>query len=125
MTDPMYLKREQRGESREERDYNLLSNWLRFFTELLPPHSSLLSLLGNTKRVSHCEQPQVAWQSHIDYSQFTRCHCEHLKGAWQSHYSLFTFGLKFMTDPTYATPHRFALRGDDFVVGLKFMTDPR
>jgi len=37
------MKREQRGESREERDYNLLSNWLRFFTELLPPLSSLLT----------------------------------------------------------------------------------
>jgi len=44
------MKREQRGESREKRDYNLLSNWLRFFTELLPPLSSLLSLPGNTKK---------------------------------------------------------------------------
>jgi len=62
------MKREQRGESREERDYNLLSNWLRFFTELLPPHSSLLSLLGNTKKECHCEATKLPWQSH--YSLF-------------------------------------------------------
>jgi len=39
------MKREQRGESREEKGLYLISNGSRFFTELLPPHSSLLSLL--------------------------------------------------------------------------------
>jgi len=63
------MKREQRGESREERDYNLLSNLLWFFTELLPPLSSLLSLLGMTKKECHCEHLKGAWQSHFDYNR--------------------------------------------------------
>uniref|UniRef100_A0A7C4Y4Y8 Uncharacterized protein n=1 Tax=candidate division WOR-3 bacterium TaxID=2052148 RepID=A0A7C4Y4Y8_UNCW3 len=91
------MKREQRGESREERDYNLLSNWLRFLQNcsLLSPPSSLLSLLGNTKKVS-LRGNEVA----VAISLFAIRRC--LNG----------------------TPRRFAPRGDNFVVGLKFMTDP-
>jgi len=62
------MEREQRGESREERDYNLLSNWLRFFTELLPPLSSLLSHLGMKRKAVIARQRSCRGNPIIDYN---------------------------------------------------------
>jgi len=65
------MKREQRGESREEKGLYLISNGSRFLQNcsLLSPHSSLLSLLGNTKKGVIARQRSCRGNRIIDYSQ--------------------------------------------------------
>jgi len=93
MTDPIIMKREQRGESREKRDYNLLSNWLRFFTKLLSPHSSLLFLLGNTKKDVIARQRSCRGNPIICYSQMFKWDPSSLHSSGQQ------LRCRFMTDP--------------------------
>jgi len=103
------MKREQRGESREKRDYNLLSNWLRFFTELLPPLSSLFLLHGMTKKGVIARQRSCRGNLILTTTE---------KPSLRTTENCVAIPLFAIRRCLYEIPHRFALRNNNFVVGL-------